>query len=75
MTCEGVLLTHTVGCSKLPSAVNDLATTILKKMSSNNFLSTVTMKYWKKKTNATFGIDEKELIQVSPLQIRGGDGS
>ena len=27
VTCEGVLFTHPVGCSRLPSAVNDLATT------------------------------------------------
>ena len=33
------------------------------------------MKNWKKKTNATFGIDEKGLVQVALLQIRGGDGS
>ena len=26
MTCEGVLFTHPVGCSRLPSAVNDLPT-------------------------------------------------
>ena len=32
------------------------------------------MRYWrKKKTNATFGIDEKVLVQVVLLQIRGGD--
>ena len=34
------------------------------------------MRYWmKKKTNATFGIDKGELVQVALLQIRGGDGS
>ena len=34
------------------------------------------MRYWKKeKTNAAFGIDEKGLVQVVPLQILGGDGS
>ena len=34
------------------------------------------MRYWKKKkTNATFGIDEKGLVQVVLLQILGGDGS
>ena len=33
------------------------------------------MKYWKKKTNATFDIDEKELVQAALLQIRGGDGA
>ena len=27
MTCEGVLFTHPVGCSRLPSDVNDVATT------------------------------------------------
>ena len=27
VTCEGLLFTHPVGCSRLPSAVNDLATT------------------------------------------------
>ena len=78
MTCEGVLFTHPVGCSRLLSAVNDLATTNSKKnffMSSTSFHSTATIKYWKKKTNATFGIDEKELVQVVHLQILGGDGS
>ena len=44
-------------------------------MSSTSFHSTA-MRYWKKKTNATFGIDdEKELVQVVLLQILGGDGS
>ena len=78
VTCEGVLFTHSVGCSRLPSAVNDLATTFFflkKKMSSTSFHSTATMRYWKKKTNATFGFVEKELVQVVLLQIRGGDGS
>ena len=32
------------------------------------------MKSWKKKTNATFGIDEKGLVQVVLLLILGGDG-
>ena len=73
MTCEGVLLTSPVGCSRLPSAVNDLATT--KKKRSTSFHSTATMRYWKKKTNATFGIDEKGLVQVVLLQILGGDDS
>ena len=27
VSCEGVLFTHPVGCSRLPSAVNDLGTT------------------------------------------------
>ena len=47
-------------------------------MSSTSFHSTATMRYWKKKkkkTNATFGIVEKELVQVDILQIRGGDGA
>ena len=29
----------------------------------------------KKTTNATFGIDKDELVQVAPLQIHGGDGA
>ena len=33
------------------------------------------MKSWKKKANATFGIDEKELVLVVLLQILGEDGS
>ena len=75
MTCEGVLFTHTVGCSRLPSAVNDLATTFFNKyMSSTSFHSTATMRDKKKKTNATFGIDIKGLVQVVLLQISGGDG-
>ena len=76
MTCDGVLFTLPVGCSILPSAVNDLATTNIKKiMSSTSFHSTVTMRYWKKKTNASFGLDRKELVQVALLQIHGGDGA
>ena len=75
VTCEGVLFAPPVGCSRLPSAVNDLAT-ISKIMSSTSFHSTATMRYWKKKkTNATLGIDEKGLVQVVLLQILGGDGS
>ena len=32
--------------------------------------------YWKKKkTNATFGIDEMGLVLVVLLQVLGGDGS
>ena len=46
-----------------------------KNMSSASFHSTATMRYWKKKTNATFGIDEQGLVQVALLQILGGDGS
>ena len=33
------------------------------------------MKNWKKKTDATFGIDEKGLVLVVLLLILGGDGS
>ena len=33
------------------------------------------MRYWKKKANATFGIDKEELVQVALLQIHGGDGA
>ena len=44
-----------------------------KNMSSTSFHSTATMRYWKKKTNATFGIDKKELVQVARLQIRGAE--
>ena len=48
MTCEGVLFTLPVGYSRLPSAVNDLATTNDKIiMSSTSFHSTATMRYWK----------------------------
>ena len=80
MTCEGVMFTHPVGCSRLLSAVNDLATTFFPKkriVSSTSAQSTATMKYWmkKKKTNATFGIDKGELVQVPLLQIHGEDGS
>ena len=59
------------------TAVNDPATTNLKNVSSTSFDSTATMKNWrkKKKTNATFGIDEKGLVLVVLLQILGGDGS
>ena len=77
VTCEGVLFTHPVGCSRLPSAVNDLATIFLQKdiiMSSTIFYPNSNMKS-RKKTNATLGIDEKELVQVALLKIRGGDGS
>ena len=45
-------------------------------MSSTSGHSTATMRYWiKKKKNATFDIDRKELVQVALLQILGGDGS
>ena len=45
-------------------------------MSSTNVHSTATMRYWMKKTtNATFGIDEGEMVQVAFLQIHGGDGA
>ena len=59
-----VFCSHPFGCSRLPSAVNDLATTNSKNVSSTSFHSTATMRYWKKKkkTNATFGIDEKGLV-------------
>ena len=33
VTCEGVLFTHPVGCSRLLSAVNDLTTTKFQKKS------------------------------------------
>ena len=69
MTCEGVLFKHPVGCSRLPSAVNDIATTNY----STSFHPTATIRYWKK--NAAFGIDEHGLVQVVLLQIHGGDGS
>ena len=75
VTCEDVLFTPPVGCSRLPSAVNDLATT-KKFRSSTSFHSTATMRYWKKKTtNAVFDIDKGELVQVALLQIHGGDGA
>ena len=56
----------------LPSVAADchqLQTILLqqieKNMSSTSGHSTATMRYWKKKkTNATFGIDEKGLVQV-----------
>ena len=65
MTFEGVLFTPPSVCSRLPSA--------LKNMNSTSFHSIATMRYWKrKKTNATFGIDEKGLVQVALLQIHGG---
>ena len=45
-------------------------------MSSTSFHFTSTMKYWKKKkTNATFGVDEKGWVLVVLLQILDGDGS
>ena len=43
-------------------------------MSSTSFLSTATMRYWKKKTNATFGVDDKGLVQVVLLQLLPGQG-
>ena len=80
VTCEGVLFASPVGCSRLPSAVNDLATTFFffEKiiMSSTSVHSTATIRYWMKRTtNATFGIDRKELVQVALPQIHGGDGA
>ena len=45
-------------------------------MSSTSGHSTATMRYWMTKTtNATFGIDKEELVQVALLQIHGGDGA
>ena len=37
--------------------------------------STATRCWMKRTTNAIFGIDRKELVQVAPLQIHGGDGA
>ena len=43
---------------------------------SSEVHSTATMRYWMKKTtNATFGIDNRELVQVALLQIHGEDGA
>ena len=48
----------------------------LQFMSSTSIRSTATMRYWMKKTtNATFGIDKGESVQVALLQIHGGDGA
>ena len=44
-------------------------------MSSTSFYPTATMKNWKKKTDATFGIVEKGWVLVVLLLILGGDGS
>ena len=76
MTCE-------VFCSHTPSVVADchqLYTILLQQtkkqiLSSTSPDSTATMKSWKKKkTNATFGIDEKGFVHFVLLQILGGDG-
>ena len=49
---------------------------ILEFMSSTSVHSTATMNHWMKKTtNASFGIDKKELVQVALLQIHGGVSS
>ena len=48
----------------------------LQFMSSTSVRSTAIMRYWMKKTtNATFGIDKGELVQVAFLQIHCGDGA
>ena len=45
-------------------------------MNSTNVRFTATMRHWMKKTtNATFGIDKWELVQVAFLQIHGGEGA
>ena len=44
-----------------------------KRSCSTNFYPTATMKNWKKKTDATLGIDEKGLVLVVLLLILGGD--
>ena len=71
-----VFCSHTtsvaVDCHQLKTILLHI---FLKKKSSTNFHSTAAMRYWEKKTNATFGLDKKELVQVSLLQIRGGDGA
>ena len=81
MRCErekgdvrGVLFTPPVGCSRLPSAVNELTTTNSKNMSSTSFFTSSTMKNWKK-TGATAGTVEKGLVLDVLLLILGGDGS
>ena len=91
VTCDTVMsavklrenVTCEVCCSHPPSVAADchqMETMLLqlkkKIMSSTSVQSTATMRYWKKKkTNATFGIDKKGLVQVALLQICGGDGS
>ena len=73
-----MLFTLPVGCSRLPSAVNDPATTIFftkKYYELQQFCPTATTKNWKKKTDATFIIDRKKSVLVVLLLIRGGDGS
>ena len=83
VTCEGVLFTHPLVaavCHQLSTILLQLFFFLKKKtqiiMSSTSVHSTATMTYWKKKkTNATFGIDEKELVQVALLQIHCGDGA
>ena len=59
-----------VGCSRLPSLLQQIKHKLI--MNSTSLDSTATMKSWKKKkTNATFGIDEKWLVQVVLLQNLG----
>ena len=73
MTCEGVLFTHPVVCSRLLSAANDLTNKFVI-MSSTSVHSTATMRGWMKKTtNATFGIDKGD--QAALLKIHGADGA
>ena len=77
VTCECVPFTPPVGCSRLPSAVNDFSTTIFfeKKWSPPVSLHCNNEVLEDKKTNATLVLKKKGLVQVALLQIRGGDGS
>ena len=73
VTC-GVLFTPPVGCSRLPSAVNEPTTTNQKIIMSSTIFPNSTMKNWKK-TGATFGIVEKGLVLDVLLLVLGGGGS
>ena len=65
VTCEGVLFTPPVSCKQIAISCKRSCYNKFKKcMSSTSFHFTATMRYWKKKKNATFGIDEKGLVQV-----------
>ena len=75
MTCEGVLFTPPVGCSRLPSAVNDLATTNSKQNELHQCSFHCHHNVLEEEEDATSDIDKEESVQVALIQTHGGDGA
>ena len=75
VTCEGVLFTPPVGCSRLPSAVNDLATTTFFLNELHRCSFHCHHKVLEEEEDATSDIDKEESVQVALIQTHGGDGA